>query len=136
MSIRRQFVRSATAMIGGALALGACSSGTGDENYEAAACRTWRHTEGQIGDSSLLQRELVRYATLAPSSHNTQCWKFRLEEHAISILPDLARRCPAVDPDDHHLFASLGCATENLIQAALANGLKKVSKWDNSAFGF
>lgn len=32
-------------------------------------------------------------------------------------------RCPAVDPDDHHLFVSLGCATENLAQAALAHGL-------------
>jgi hypothetical protein len=34
------------------------------------------------------------------------------------------RRCPAVDPDDHHLFVSLGCATENLVQAALSHGLK------------
>jgi hypothetical protein len=38
-------------------------------------------------------------------------------------LPDLSRRCPAVDPDDHHLYVSLGCAAENLIQAAAANGL-------------
>jgi hypothetical protein len=67
--------------------------------------------------------ELVRYATLAPSSHNTQCWKFRLEDRAISILPDLSRRCPVVDPDDHHLYVSLGCAAENLIQAAKAQGL-------------
>ncbi|MCY7390333.1 MAG: Tat pathway signal protein, partial [Leptolyngbyaceae cyanobacterium CAN_BIN12] len=44
-------------------------------------------------------RELVRYATLAPSSHNTQCWKFRLDDRSISILPDLSRRCPVVDPD-------------------------------------
>jgi hypothetical protein len=28
-----------------------------------------------------------------------------------------------VDPDDHHLFVSLGCATENLAQAARASGL-------------
>ncbi|WP_434478956.1 hypothetical protein [Gemmatimonas sp.] len=28
-----------------------------------------------------------------------------------------------VDPDDHHLFVSLGCATENLVQAARAHGL-------------
>jgi nitroreductase len=68
-------------------------------------------------------KELIRYATLAPSSHNTQCWKFRLEDHAISILPDLSRRCPVVDPDDHHLYVSLGCAAENLIQAAKAQGL-------------
>ncbi len=67
---------------------------------------------------------------MAPSSHNTQCWKFRLEDGAISILPDLSRRCPAVDPDDHHLFVSLGCAAENLIQAALANGLKGHAGFD------
>jgi hypothetical protein len=124
-------------MIGGSLALGlgACSSGKGDENYEAAACRIWRHAEGQISENSLVQHELVRYATLAPSSHNTQCWKFRLEEHTISILPDLSRRCPVVDPDDHHLFVSLGCATENLIQAALANGLKGEAHFDAAVAG-
>ncbi|NJR48359.1 MAG: Tat pathway signal protein [Leptolyngbyaceae cyanobacterium CSU_1_3] len=68
-------------------------------------------------------KELIRYATLAPSSHNTQCWKFRLDDRAISILPDLSRRCPVVDPDDHHLYVSLGCAAENLSQAAKAQGL-------------
>jgi hypothetical protein len=71
-----------------------------------------------------LTEELVRYATLAPSSHNTQCWRFVLGEQSISIRPDMSRRCPVVDPDDHHLFVSLGCATENLIQAALALGLR------------
>ncbi len=71
----------------------------------------------------MVQRELVRFATLAPSSHNTQCWKFRPQERSISIEPDLARRCPVVDPDDHHLFVSLGCAAENMAQAAGAYGL-------------
>lgn len=68
--------------------------------------------------------ELVRYATLAPSSHNTQCWRFRIESGSISLLPDFRRRCPVVDPDDHHLFVSLGCATENLVQAAAARGFQ------------
>ena len=67
---------------------------------------------------------LVECAIKAASSHNTQPWKFRLEPDAISILPDLSRRCPAVDPDDHHLYASLGCAAENLLIAAQAAGLK------------
>ena len=70
-----------------------------------------------------MNRELIRYATLAPSSHNTQCWNFVQTAGAISIHPDFSRRCPAVDPDDHHLFVSLGCAAENLTIAALANGL-------------
>jgi hypothetical protein len=77
-----------------------------------------------------LKNELVRYATLAPSSHNTQCWKFKVDERSITIFPDLSRRCPAVDPDDHHLFVSLGCATENLSTAALAFGLQANARYD------
>lgn len=75
-------------------------------------------------------RDLVRYATLAPSSHNTQCWKFSIGTNEISILPDLTRRCPAVDPDDHHLFVSLGCATENLVLASRANGYDAAPRLD------
>jgi hypothetical protein len=72
------------------------------------------------GDPTL--QELVRMSTLAANGHNTQPWKFRLDEGRISILPDLARRTAVVDPDDHHLYVSLGCAAENLVIAARANG--------------
>jgi len=65
---------------------------------------------------------LIRYATLAANSHNTQPWRFRIGDGFIDILPDIARRTPAVDPDDHHLFVSLGCAVENLAIAAGATG--------------
>jgi hypothetical protein len=107
-----------------------CSSGTGGERYEQSVQDTWRRSRVDTREHAALLRELVRYATLAPSSHNTQCWKFRIEQGAISILPDLARRCPAVDPDDHHLFVSLGCAAENLMQAASANGLRGQAVFD------
>jgi hypothetical protein len=93
-------------------------------SYDEAVASIWRHSSAKPGDPAAVLRELVRYATLAPSSHNTQCWKFRIQERAIAIEPDLSRRCPSVDPDDHHLFVSLGCAAENLAQAALAKGLK------------
>lgn len=66
--------------------------------------------------------ELVRMATLAANSHNTQPWKFRLADEKVSILPDFSRRTAVVDPDDHHLFVSLGCATENLVVAGAALG--------------
>ncbi|MGB5539222.1 MAG: Tat pathway signal protein [Gammaproteobacteria bacterium] len=135
MLTRRKFIISATSAAGGLAVLQACSSGTHAETYEEAVRRTWHPDKQDMADGSALQRELVRYATLAPSSHNTQCWKFRIEGRAISILPDLSRRCPVVDPDDHHLFVSLGCAAENLIQAALANGLKGDSSLDPSAGG-
>jgi hypothetical protein len=129
MLTRRQTVVGAVA--GAALPklpmLVACAP---NASHEEAARSIWRHgSESESGranitDRAALLRELVRYATLAPSSHNTQCWKFRVGERAIGIEPDLSRRCPAVDPDDHHLFVSLGCAAENLAQAALAHGLK------------
>jgi hypothetical protein len=109
-----------------------CSSGAAAEGYDKAVQNIWRHTEGNLANGSLLQRELVRYATLAPSSHNTQCWKFRLTKNAITILPDLHRRCPVVDPDDHHLYVSLGCAAENLVLAAQANGLNAVASFETA----
>jgi hypothetical protein len=40
----------------------------------------------------------------------------------VDILPDFSRRTSAVDPDDHHLYVSLGCAAENLLIAANASG--------------
>ncbi len=67
-------------------------------------------------------RELIRYATLAANSHNTQPWRFAINDRGINIRPDLTRRLLAVDPDNHHLFASLGCAAENLSIAARMRG--------------
>ncbi|MGC5198871.1 hypothetical protein, partial [Aphanothece microscopica] len=32
--------------------------------------------------------ELVRMATLAANGHNTQPWRFRLEDQKVAILPD------------------------------------------------
>lgn len=60
----------------------------------------------------------IRYATLAPSGHNTQPWKFRPSANELAILPDFNRRTPVVDPDDHHLFVSLGCMAETLDMVA------------------
>lgn len=67
-------------------------------------------------------RDLVGMATLAANGHNTQPWQFRLRENTVSILGDMTRRTEVVDPDDHHLFVSLGCAAENLAIAAHAHG--------------
>jgi hypothetical protein len=127
---RRQFVSSAPVVLGAASLQSACSRGSDPEGYEAVAERI-RRAGPLVGiEGAALSQELVRYATLAPSSHNTQCWKFALEDQTITILADPSRRCPAVDPDDHHVFVSLGCATENLVHAALAHGLKAEAGFD------
>lgn len=132
MITRRQFAASTPLLMAGSLALAGCSQEPASDGYEAVAERIWQPGRLTNLSGAAIGRELVRCATLAPSSHNTQCWQFALEAdgRSISILPDLARRCPAVDPDDHHLFVSLGCATENLIQAALAHGLQGEARFD------
>ncbi len=66
--------------------------------------------------------EFIRFACLAANSHNTQPWQFKISDLRIEILPDLTRRIAVVDPDNHHLFASLGCAVTNLALAAGASG--------------
>jgi hypothetical protein len=125
MMTRRKFITTAAATgLGAAGALTFHSFRKGHSDYEQAVKQIWRHGEPGSSDAPAVLRELVRYATLAPSSHNTQCWKFRLGDQSVSILPDYQRRCPIVDPDDHHLFVSLGCAAENLVQAASALGFR------------
>lgn len=66
--------------------------------------------------------ELIRYATLAPSGHNTQPWRFAPKPGGLTILPDFTRRTPVVDPDDHHIYVSLGCLAETLDLAARRSG--------------
>lgn len=132
MITRRQFAASTPLLAASASALSGCSAEPAADGYDAVAQRTWQPVAVTHLSGLALGRELVRCATLAPSSHNTQCWKFALDGdgRSINILPDLALRCPAVDPDDHHVFVSLGCATENLIQASLAHGFKGEARFD------
>lgn len=65
---------------------------------------------------------LVHYATLAANSHNAQAWRFRPTAEGVTILPDMSRALPVADGDHHHLYASLGCAAENLMLGAGAAG--------------
>ena len=78
-------------------------------------------------------QDLIRFATLAANSHNTQAWTFEVAPDRIDILPDLTRATPAVDPDNHHLFTSLGCAAENLSVAAASRGLPGQIRFDPAA---
>jgi hypothetical protein len=135
MNISRRQLIGSVPLVAGTPLLPACSPGTGQEpeTYASAAERTWRANPPVSLEGAALARELVRCATLAPSSHNTQCWKFAIDDKGIAILPDLSRRCPAVDPDDHHVFVSLGCAAENMVHAAQAYGLRGEPRFEASA---
>ena len=112
---RRNFLQlgsvSAATLALAPLLLASCAS---PNDYEAAANEIRRPVE-KNGNKL---RELVRLATLAPSSHNTQPWKFKIAADNIRIYPDLTRRIPAVDPDDRELWISLGSTLGNLLAAA------------------
>jgi len=61
---------------------------------------------------------LVGSAVLAPSSHNTQPWVFRVRGPRIDVLADRTRALPVNDPDDRELTVSCACALFNLRVAA------------------
>lgn len=61
---------------------------------------------------------LLRYAVLAPSSHNTQPWIFKIVEDGVQVFADYSRRLFVADPDDRELLLSVGAAITNLRVAA------------------
>jgi hypothetical protein len=51
---------------------------------------------------------------LAPSSHNTQPWIFKIIDNVIELYADRTRALPVVDPDDRALIISCGAALYHL----------------------
>lgn len=113
--------RKALATGAGAIAAGVgghwiMNAGT---SYDDAMRSTWTpHTAKADTDLDYL----IHYATLVANNHNAQPWLFDRTAGRVTIRADLSRSTPIVDPDNHHLFASLGCAAENLMLAASAVG--------------
>ncbi len=91
-------------------------------DYNKQVRRTWDVPFRLEATLSAQIRDLIGYAVLAPSGHNTQPWKFAVRGNTIQIIPDYARRLPAVDPQNRELWISLGCALENLALAAQVAG--------------
>lgn len=61
---------------------------------------------------------LVAEAALAPSVHNVQPARWRIEEDGATLLEDVTRRLPAGDPTGHDAAISLGAAAEGFRLAA------------------
>jgi nitroreductase len=67
---------------------------------------------------------LVRYAVLAPSTRNTQPWRFHIEPPAVEVFLDDSRWQRAGDPHQREMYISIGCAIENLTIAAAHFGYR------------
>jgi hypothetical protein len=119
---RRDFLKLTAATAAAATLATSLAGCAAALDYETQAVQTW---ETPLTISPVMNdrmREIVRYATLAASSHNSQPWKFALAADRIRVLPDPGRRLPVVDPEDRSLWISLGCALENLSLAARQAG--------------
>ncbi len=75
-----------------------------------------------IDSASERLRFLLQYATLAPSSHNTQPWLWQIEGDEIELCADRTRAMPALDPQGRELIMSCGAALHHLRLAIRAMG--------------
>ncbi len=61
---------------------------------------------------------VLSYAILAPSTHNSQPWLFKIKASECQIYYDPKLVLPEADPKTRDLHISIGCTVENLILAA------------------
>jgi hypothetical protein len=66
--------------------------------------------------------DLVRAAVLAANPHDSQPWLFHVTETQIDLFADRKRNLGHIDPLLREMHIGLGCALENLLLAAEANG--------------
>ncbi|MFC7530108.1 hypothetical protein [Actinoplanes sp. GCM10030250] len=58
--------------------------------------------------------DCVEAATMAPSLHNSQPWKFRIADGAVNVYADHTRQLAVLDPSGRELMISVGAAVFNL----------------------
>ncbi len=71
---------------------------------------------------------ILNYGVLAPSTHNSQPWLFKIENNTLKIYFDPKLKIPQADPLGRDLYISMGCLVENLIIAANYFGIYKSEK--------
>jgi hypothetical protein len=83
------------------------------------AYEPWKNWRGASNAGSL---PLVRAAILSASPHNTQPWRCKVTDSWIELYIDPNRNVGALDPYLREEHIGMGCALENLMLAAAANG--------------
>jgi nitroreductase len=79
-------------------------------------------------------RTVLTLASRAPSVHNTQPWRWRVEEASLHLYSDDSRRLPNTDPDGRDLTLSCGAALHHCAVAFAAVGWRsKITRLPNPA---
>ena len=124
--LRRSFLKGAgvvTVVVAGGAVWRACDQGVFSVG-EGPAYEPWKDWRKDSNDGALA---LVRAAILAASPHNTQPWLFKVTNSSIELHIDTSRNVGALDPYLREQHIGLGCALENLMLAAAANGYQATS---------
>lgn len=66
---------------------------------------------------------VLHYASLAPSAHNTQPWRFQITDRSVRFYLDRDRWLRCADPDQRELHLSVGCAVRAFVRALPHFGL-------------
>jgi nitroreductase len=118
---RRSFLKGAgvvTIVVVGGGVWRACDQGVFSTG-EGPAYEPWKDWRNNSEEGALA---LVRAAILAASPHNTQPWLFKVSSSSIELYIDKKRNVGTLDPYLREEHIGMGCALENLMLAASANG--------------
>lgn len=123
--VSRRTVLTGAAIGGGAIVaagmgvMGVRSATNGVFNAGAGApYELWQDVRRLTGVEAV-----VAAGVLAANPHNIQPWRFRITGSRIDVYSDVSRSMPVNDPDRRERLTGLGCAVENMLVAARAQGL-------------
>ncbi|MBE9047527.1 nitroreductase [Pleurocapsales cyanobacterium LEGE 10410] len=90
---------------------------TKPSHQSGATANPWQIAEEDFpvaGTTTDKLKFLLNYAVLAPSSHNTQPWLFKIVDDGVELYADQTRALPIADPDRRELTISCGAALFHL----------------------
>lgn len=78
-------------------------------------------TLGNMEDKVL---HIVEYGVMAPSTHNTQPWRFKIKDNLLEIYIDFTKFIPEADPMMRNMYISIGALITNIIMASKSFSVK------------
>lgn len=73
-------------------------------------------------DAATSTERIVAAGILASNPHNSQPWIFQISDSSIDLFADRERQIGVIDPFLREMYIGLGCAVENMLLAAEAEG--------------